>query len=105
MNTTINRENILSTLHQDQVIELTKHTKNLKRFKEYQDVWERKKLSIKKEIHKKTPILMDSNIKSLYVHPNRDKTDIINNHVVHYWEMSLRNNNPILEGHIKGYRL
>jgi len=104
MNTTINRENMLSTLHQDQVTELTKHTKNLKRYKEYQEVWERKKLSIKNEIHKKTPIIMDSNIKSLYVHPNRYKTDIINNNVVHYWEMSLRNNNPILEGNIKGNR-
>jgi len=46
---------------------------------------------------------MDNNIKSLYVHPNNDKTDIINNYIVHYWEMSLRNNNPILEGHIKGH--
>jgi len=39
---------------------------------------------------------MDINIKSLYVHPNKDKNDIINNNIVHYWEMSLRNNNPIL---------
>jgi hypothetical protein len=39
MNTTINRENMLSTLHQDQLTELTKHTKNLKRFKEYQEMW------------------------------------------------------------------
>ena len=36
MNTTINRDNMLSTLHQDQVTELTKHKKNLKRFKQYQ---------------------------------------------------------------------
>jgi hypothetical protein len=36
MNTTINRDKMLSTLHLDQLTEVTKHTKNLKRFKEYQ---------------------------------------------------------------------
>lgn len=46
---------------------------------------------------------MENNIKPLYVHPNQDKTDVINNFIVHYWEMSLRNNNPILERHIKGH--
>ena len=36
------------------------------------------------------------------VEENPDKIDIINNHIVHYWEMSLRNHNPILKQHIKG---
>lgn len=45
---------------------------------------------------KKNPILMDTNIKNLYVHPNERKIDTINHYIVHYWEMSLRNNNPIL---------
>jgi hypothetical protein len=46
---------------------------------------------------------MDKNIKPLYVHPNEKKNDTINDYIVHYWEMSLRNNNPILERHIKGH--
>jgi hypothetical protein len=50
------------------------------------------------------PILMDNNIKHLYVHPNEPKIDTINHYIVRYWEMSLRNNNPILERHIKGHR-
>lgn len=53
---------------------------------------------------KKSPILMETNIKNLYVHPNERKIDTINHYIVHYWEMSLRNNNPILERHIKGHR-
>lgn len=47
---------------------------------------------------------MDTHVRSLYVHPNEDKVDVINNFIVHYWEMSLRNHNPILERHIKGNR-
>ena len=47
---------------------------------------------------------MEDSIKQLYVHPNADKLDIINHYIVHYWEMSLRNNNPILERHLKGHR-
>jgi hypothetical protein len=47
---------------------------------------------------------MENHVKSLYVQPNEDKTDVINNFIVHYWEMSLRNHNPILERHIKGNR-
>ena len=43
-------------------------------------------------------------MKGLYVHENQEKIDVINNFVVHYWEMSLRNNNRILERHIKGNR-
>ncbi len=35
---------------------------------------------------------------------NPDKIDIINNNIVHYWEMSLRNHNPILKRHIKGHK-
>ena len=46
---------------------------------------------------------MENTIKSLYIHPNQEKTDVINNFIVHYWEMSLRNNHPILERHIKGH--
>lgn len=30
--------------------------------------------------------------------------DIINNYVVNMWEMSLRNNNKILQRHIKGHK-
>lgn len=40
----------------------------------------------------------------MYVHQNEPKIDTINHYIVHYWEMSLRNNNPILERHIKGHR-
>jgi hypothetical protein len=39
---------------------------------------------------------MDNNIKSIYVHANENKIDVINNFIVNYWEMSLRNNNQIL---------
>lgn len=46
---------------------------------------------------------MENNIQPLYVHPNQDKTDVINDFIVHYWEMSLRNHHPILERHIKGH--
>jgi len=46
---------------------------------------------------------MEDNIKTLYAQQNTDKNDVINNYIVHYWEMSLRNNNPILERHIKGH--
>ena len=38
------------------------------------------------------------------VEDNPEKLDIINNYIVHYWEMSLRNHNPILKRHIKGNR-
>lgn len=46
--------------------------------------------------------LLENNVKDLYVHPNHDKIAVLNDFVVHYWEMSLRNNNKILERHIKG---
>jgi hypothetical protein len=46
---------------------------------------------------------MENSIKPLYVHPNEPKIDTINHYIMHYWEMSLRNNNPILERHIKGH--
>ena len=46
--------------------------------------------------------LLENNVKGLYIHPNQDRMDIINNFVVNYWEMSLRNNNKILKRHIKG---
>lgn len=45
---------------------------------------------------------METHVKLLYVNQNEDKVDVINDFIVHYWEMSLRNHNPILERHIKG---
>ena len=47
---------------------------------------------------------MEKNIKDVYVHPNEAKDETINEFIVHYWEMSLRNNHHILERHIKGHR-
>ncbi len=85
MNTTVHRNTMLESLHTDQINELTRQSKNLNRFKEYQQIWEAKKLAIMRETNKKTPILMDCNIKTLYAHPNEDKINIINNHIVHYW--------------------
>lgn len=81
---------------------MTKHSRNLQRFKDYKNVWDKNTQYIQNELHKKGPILMDSNIKKLHAQPNQDKTDVINNFIVHYWEMSLRNNHHILERHIKG---
>ena len=46
--------------------------------------------------------LLEDNVKDLYVHQNQDRMDIINNFVVNMWEMSLRNNNKILQRHIVG---
>lgn len=46
--------------------------------------------------------LLEENVKDLYVHQNQDRMDIINNFVVNMWEMSLRNNNKILQRHIIG---
>jgi hypothetical protein len=40
----------------------------------------------------------------ILIEDNPDKLDIINHYIVHYWEMSLRNHNPILKRHIKGHR-
>ena len=74
------------------------------RYQQYQQLWERKKEMLRKETQKKSPVLMDENIKPLYIHPNEDKVDTINDFIVHYWEMSLRNHHHILERHIKGHR-
>lgn len=46
--------------------------------------------------------LLEDNVKGVYVHPNQDRMDIINNYVVNMWEMSLRNHNKILQRHIAG---
>ena len=45
---------------------------------------------------------MDRNVKNVYVHPNPDKIEVINDNIIPYWEMSLRNNHHILKRHIKG---
>ena len=58
---------------------------------------------MKKLINKKRASLVEDNQK-VVVEDNPDKLDIINNYIVHYWEMSLRNHNPILKRHIKGNR-
>lgn len=52
--------------------------------------------------NKNTKTLLEDNVKDIYVHPNDDRMDIINHYVVNMWEMSLRNNNKILQRHIKG---
>lgn len=58
---------------------------------------------MKKLINKKRASLVEDN-QNIVVEDNPDKLDIINNYIVHYWEMSLRNHNPILKRHIKGNR-
>jgi hypothetical protein len=58
---------------------------------------------MKKLINKKRASLVEDNHKVI-VEDNPEKLDIINNYIVHYWEMSLRNHNPILKRHIKGNR-
>jgi hypothetical protein len=103
-NSTINRNTMMSSLHREQQIEITKQTRNLERYKEYQEMWERKKGLLRQELQRKTPLLMENNIKSLYAQPNQPKDEVINDFIVHYWEMSLRNHHPILERHIKGHR-
>lgn len=60
-------------------------------------------MNLKRFINKKSSSVLEGNQK-VVVEDNPDKLDIINNHVVHYWEMSLRNHNPILKRHIKGHR-
>lgn len=52
--------------------------------------------------NKNTKTLLEDNVKDIYIHPNDDRMDIINHYVVNMWEMSLRNNNKILQRHIKG---
>lgn len=46
-NTTINRATMFDSLHRDQQIEYTKQTRNLERFKEYQDNWSKQRLHIR----------------------------------------------------------
>jgi hypothetical protein len=58
---------------------------------------------MKKLINKKRASLVEDNQKVI-IEDNPEKLDIINNYIVHYWEMSLRNHNPILKRHIKGNR-
>jgi hypothetical protein len=58
---------------------------------------------MKKLISKKRASLVEDNQK-VVVEDNPNKLDIINNYIVNYWEMSLRNHNPILKRHIKGNR-
>lgn len=58
---------------------------------------------MKQLINKKRASVVEDSHKVI-VEDNPDKVDIINNYIVHYWEMSLRNNNAILKRHIKGNR-
>lgn len=46
--------------------------------------------------------LIDRAVKHIYIQPNRERDDIINNNVTKYWEMSLRNNNKQLLQYMKG---
>ena len=87
---------MLSSMHQDQQLQATKQSRQIDRYEQYQQAWEIKKGQIRKATHKKSPVLMDNNIKHLYVHENEDKVDVINDFIVNYWEMSLRNHHPIL---------
>ena len=101
--TTINRNTMLNSMHKEQQVEYTKQMRNLERFKEYQTDWEKKNNYFRQTLNKNN-VLMDKNVKDVYVHPNEPKGETINEFVVHYWEMSLRNNHHILERHIKGHR-
>ncbi len=56
---------------------------------------------MKKILNKKRKSVLEAQ-NNVVVEENPDKIDIINNYIVHYWEMSLRNHNPILKQHIKG---
>ena len=76
----------------------------MNRYREYKNFWDLESQKIRKKTLRKPhdETLLENNVKGLYVHPNQDRMDIINNFVVNYWEMSLRNNNKILKRHIKG---
>jgi len=60
---------MLDSLHKEQQIEYTKQTRIMEKYKDYQQLWERKKSYIKKNLQK-NPILLDTSLKPLYVHPN-----------------------------------
>lgn len=104
MNTTINRHMMMTKMTREQTNMLTKEVKQLHRYQQYQDYWnkESQKLHKKTLRNPETKTLLEDNVKGVYVHPNQDRADIINNYVVNMWEMSLRNHNKILQRHIKG---
>ncbi len=104
MNTTINRNTIMSKLTREQTNIITKQMKYLDRYRQYQDIWDNQSRKLHKMTlrNKNTKTLLEDNVKDIYIHPNDDRMDIINHYVVNMWEMSLRNNNKILQRHIKG---
>ena len=71
-----------------------------------QNNWQSDSQKLHRLAHRKNKekTLLENNVKDLYVHLNHDKIAVLNDFVVHFWEMSLRNNNPILERHIRGHR-
>jgi len=86
---------MLNSMHKEQQVEYTKQMRNLERFKAYQTDWEKKNNFFRQTLNKNN-VLMEKNIKDVYVHPNEAKDETINEFIVHYWEMSLRNNHHIL---------
>lgn len=82
---------------------VTKEMRQMNRYKQYQEYWDNKSKALQKmTLREKGKTLLEDNVKDLYVHQNQDRMDIINNFVVNMWEMSLRNNNKILQRHIIG---
>lgn len=61
---------MLSSMQPEQQIEASKQARGLARHRRYQSIWEGKKDWIKWQTKKKTPALMERNVKSLYIHPN-----------------------------------
>ena len=85
---------------------VTQDSKRISRYKNYQGYWENdsKKLHALSRRGQSEKTLVQANVKDLYVHPNHDKISVLNDFVINYWEMSLRNHHPILERHIRGNR-
>ena len=102
--TTIKRDTICSKFNREQQNVLSKDSKQLTRYKDYKSYWDEESNKLKKQTLRKPnqKTLLENNVKGLYVHDNEDKLDVINDFVVNYWQMSLRNNNKILQRHIKG---
>lgn len=106
LNSTLNRQTFMSKLPKEQSNLVNKESKNLTRYREYQEKWGADANRLRRLAHRnpEEKTLVEKNVREVYVHPNHDKIAVLNDFVVHFWEMSLRNNNRILERHIKGHK-
>ena len=92
----------MSKLSGDRRLEITKEKRNIDRYHDYQEYWHDQAGKMKRLLNKKHGSIVEKG-PQVIVEDNPEKESIINNHIVHYWEMSLRNHNPILQRHIKGH--